>query len=373
MPTAHVEAELQQNPIRYKNLLQEAERLLGERDTEHDADAVLKTARAKLNDTEFWRHNTHGLAVFITPDETRFYRLPLDFEELCIVGHQFHLKPLFPLIASNNRFFVLALSQNQVQLFQGTHYSINEVDARELPKSLQEALFYDDPEQSVQWHTGNRAGNRQDAMFHGQGVQEEDKRHQPHDSLIRFFREVDEGVRDALQDETAPLILAGVQYYLPLYRKVNRYKHLVEDEMVTGNPDGRSAKQLHEKAWAIVEKRLQAAQDEALEAFRAADARGELASTDLKEIIPASVFGRVGTLFVPVYKHVWGSYDPDANAVAIHDERQPDDIDLLNLAAVHVYLNGGQVHALRPDNMPTTNHLAAQFRYPADVEAHEMA
>ena len=79
----------------------------------------------------------------------------------------------------------------------------------------------------------------------------------------------------------------------------------------------------------------------------------------------------VDTLFIEIGAHVWGVYDEVANRIEIHDERQPGDEDLLDLAAVHTFLQGGTVHALRPENMPGENGLAATFRYAADVAAEE--
>lgn len=370
MPTQRVEAERSQNRIRFKNLIRDARQRLEALDRRPgEVEALLRPAQQLLDRSDFWGRPSNGLAVFITPEDASFYRLPLDFEELVEIGTTMHLKPLFPLIASNNRFFLLALSQNQVRLYQGTHYGLSAVQAHEIPASITEALFTDDPERSVQWHTANRVGGRQDAAFHGQGVQDEDQRRRPHDALKRFFHQVNDGVLEALQDEEAPLVMAGVEYYLPLYRDINQYQHLIEDNLVAGNPDELPRHQLHERAWAIVEPRFLKTQEVALEQFGEQFHRDGLASDDLKEIVPAAVFGRIDTLFVPIEQHVWGRYDPENNTVELHDEQQADDVDLLNLAAVQAYLHGSDVHALRTENMPVEATMAATFRYPAEVSA----
>jgi hypothetical protein len=372
MPTMHVEAELSQNAIRYKNLVKKARQQVEEQaDSSQEAEAILEPLEALPDRTTFWQQLSDGLAAFATPTSFDVYRLPLQFDELVMTGSRFHLKPLFPVFASNNQFYLLALSQNQVKLYQGTHYGVSEIDAREIPKSLIEALFYDDPEKSLQHHAGNVVGGRHDSVFHGQGRQDEDQRSRPQDQLRRFFREVDEGVQQTLDDEEAPLILAGVDYYLPIYREINGYKHLIDDTIVAGNPDHLSPQQLHQKAWPIIESQLLEAQSSAIDAFNARNGRGGLASTDLKEVIPAAYFSRVDTLFVPIGEHEWGRYDATSNEVYLHDTYESGDDDLLDLAAVHTYLNGGTVHALRRENMPTEATLAATFRYPADVEAAE--
>ena len=377
MPAYRVEAEQAQNPIRFKNLLKEAkERLKDAGYREQEVEELLAPAQARLGEERFWHNQSDGLAVFLTPSSVRFYRLPVHFEEIVTVGERFHLKPLFPLIASNNLFYILALSQNQVRLFQGTHYSIGEIEAEEIPGSITEALFYDDPERQLQGHTGTLTQDgRHDQVFHGQGRgagDTDDAAARPNDALRRFFQKVDSGVQERLDGERAPLVLAGVEYYLPIYRDVNHYPHLVESEIAAGNPDHLSPKALHEKAWTIVEPMFLESQQVSMEQFEQLRGNGGgLASEDLKEIIPAAVFSRIDTLFVPVGEHRWGHYDANANAVELHDERQAGDDDLYDFAAVHAYLNGGTVHALRPQNMPSEGTLAATFRYPADVAATE--
>ena len=377
MPTYRVEAEQAQNPIRFKNLIKEAKEQLKEAGhREDEVEALLEPAQALLGRERFWHNQSDGLAAFFTPASSRIFRLPVHFDELVMVGERFHLKPLFPLIAANNLFYVLALAQNQVRLFQGTHYGVREIEASEIPESIVEALFYDDPERQLQAHTGASMNDgRQDQVFHGQGRgsgDTDDAAARPNDKLRRFFQKIDEGVREALEGERAPLVLAGVEYYLPLYRDVNGYGALVEDEIVAGNPENLSAKELHEKAWAVVEPMFMERQRQSMEQFQQFRGNGGgLASEDLKEIIPAAVFSRIDTVFVPIGEHRWGRYDADANAVELHDEREAGDDDLYDFAAVHAYLNGGTVHALRAQNMPSEGTLAATFRYPADVAATE--
>ena len=369
MPTVRFESEHEQNTIRYKNLLKKARQDLKEQGLREDRIVeLLAPAQARLDDTSFWRAPSDGLAAFLTPEGADFYRLPLDFEELVVVNDSFHLTPLFPLIASNNRYYVLALSQNQVKLYQGTHYAISEIKAADIPENITEALAFDDPERSIQEHTGTRAGKRRDAVFHGHGTDQDDSASRPHADLKRFFDQIDNGVRDTLAEEAAPLVLAGVEYYLPIYREANKYSNLIEDQIAAGNPEHMEPKELHGKTWEIVEPLFLEAQQKSKENFHQELGHGDgLASDDLNEIVPASVFSRVHDLFIPIGEHRWGNYDETSNTVEIHDDQEAGDLDLLNFACVQTYLNGGTVHALRPENMPEEGQLiAATFRYPAE-------
>lgn len=378
MPTIRYESDWSQNTTRFKNLITEARDQLRDQEVREDEiDSILSEARRILDDTSFWRSVSDGLAVFITPESTETFRLPLSFDEVAIVGKTFHLKPLFPIIATNNRFYLLSLSKNDVRLYQGTHQAISEVESADIPADIVEAIRqYEDPEKQLQLHTSNRAQGtetRSDAAFHGQGGgNSDDLSGEPQDELKRFFRSIDESVRTYLRDEQAPLVLAGVKEYLPLYVSVNEYPNLVETDIAAGNPEPLSMKDLHAKAWKIVEPVFMEAQTEAVEKFEQLYYQdGDLASDDFHEIVPACAYSRVDTLFVPVGQYRWGHFNASDNTVELHEEQHSGDEDLLNYAAVHAHLNGATVYALRPDNMPGGRMVAATFRYQADVSATE--
>jgi hypothetical protein len=141
MTTHRAGADVQQDPIRLKNLLREAEvtlNTMGLRSPE--AGELLEPAQDLLGDSEFWQHQSEGLALFLSSRSFNAYRLPFEFEELVVVTNRFHVKPLLPLLSGDGRFYVLALSQNEVRLLQGTRYSVDEIELEDVPKSLVEAL-----------------------------------------------------------------------------------------------------------------------------------------------------------------------------------------------------------------------------------------
>ena len=86
------------------------------------------------------------------------------------------------------------------------------------------------------------------AIFHGHGVGElPDKK----DRILRYFQKVDAGLNDILADQQAPLVLAGVDYLLPIYQQANSYPHLLTDG-ITGDPEDVSDEDLHRQALDIV-------------------------------------------------------------------------------------------------------------------------
>ncbi|NNL69107.1 MAG: hypothetical protein HKO70_04020, partial [Acidimicrobiia bacterium] len=106
MPTERAGREVQQNPIRLKNLLRQAEhrlKELGVRSTEN----ILKPGIDLVADGAFWRHQGDGLALFLAPNFAETYTLPTEFEGLTVVSDHFHLKPLLPMMSAGEQFYVL--------------------------------------------------------------------------------------------------------------------------------------------------------------------------------------------------------------------------------------------------------------------------
>jgi hypothetical protein len=310
----------------------------------------------------FWEHQSDGLAIFRSPEELIYYRLPLSFSELLITGERFHTKPLLSLIHDDQSFYLLAVSQKQIRLLQCTQYSADEIELGDLPTSLAEALQYDDPEKRPQFHTGSStpgAGGVRSALFHGHGAGVDDSK----SNILRYFQIVDKGIQRLLKGKNNPLVLAGVEYLLAIYRDANRYPHLIK-KGVEGNPDGISPEVLGKKAWRIVAPLFSEAQDIALKQFlQRSNADPSTTSEDLEEILIAAFNGRVDTLFVSIDDQVWGRYDPSSNIIWTIEETETIAEDLLDTASAQTFLTGGTVYALEAKDIPSDSPIAAIFRY----------
>jgi len=356
-PTHRAGGETQQDPIRFKNLLKGAEdRLAASGLRSPEVRALLEPARALLADALFWQHQREGLAVFLAPGWSCHYRLPLAVPELVVVAERFHVKPLLALYAGDGPFYVLALSQNQVRLLAGTRHSVEAVPLEGVPASLADALQREEAERGLQFHTRTPAGKgERAAIFHGHGDEE------AKDRLLRYFRQVDRGLGDLLRGEPAPLVLAAVEYLMPIYREANTFPHLLP-EGIPGNPEGLAADELHRRAWAIVEPRLRTAERAAAARYRQLRGTGRTAN-DVEGAVVAASQGRVDTLFVPIGRQVWGRVDPETATVHMREAPEPGDEDLLDLAAVHTLVHGGTVYPVEPGAGPDDAPLAAILRY----------
>jgi hypothetical protein len=359
MPTRQAGPEIQQDPIRCGNLLKAAEeRLVAQGLRSPEAAALLEPIQKLVKDSFFWRHQSDGLALFRSAELFRFFRLPIDFEELVVVTHRFHIKPLLPLFSGNGRFYILAISQNEVKLLQGTRYRVRVIDLRGVPHSLAEALKYDEFESQLQFHTQTPGGpGKRAAIFHGHGVGTDDTK----DNILRYCQQVDKGLHDILKDERAPLLFAGVDYLLPIYKAANTYPALM-DKGIEGNPERMSEEELHDRAWSLIHPQFERKQREAMAQYRQFAGTGK-ASDDPRKIIPATAYRQIEVLFFAVGIQQWGRFDPDTGSLELHDREEPGDEDLLDFAAVQTLIHGGTVYGLEPDTMPDETHLAAVFRY----------
>lgn len=357
MPTQRA-ANTQQNSIRFKTLIQKAENTLSDYQYK-DANKLLGEAKKLYNDIVFWNQRSDGLAMFISPEIFKIYLLPHIFDELLVITGRFHLKPLIPVISSDAHFYVLAVSQNNIRLLRCTHDSVEKLETEAMPTSIHEFLNYDTDKKQLQFHTRVKEGGfgNRPAMFHGQGAGVDETK----DNLFRFFKDIDKGIQNELKDETAPLVFAGVDHLFAIFKSKNSYHHLL-DEAITGNPDEIKSDELKNRAWKIVAPLFQQEEQEAAKSYINLRHTNST-SCELNEIISAAHFGRVDFLFVAKGVQAWGRFDPESNKVIVHNEKEPEDEDLLDLAAVHTIANSGRVFAVKPSEVPDKGLAAAVFRY----------
>jgi hypothetical protein len=352
MPTHRSGPETQQDPIRLKNLIRQAEeRLSAAGIRQPDASEVLRPARELIEEEAFWRHQSEGLALFLRVGWSRRYRLPHSFDEMVVVSDRFHVSPLLPLLTGDGRFFVLALSENEARLLAGTRSAVHVVNVPGLPAGVRDALRYDDPQREVGSHAAERGGPGARVVVHGQGIGAEVQK----ERLGRYLHAVDDAVRRSLREQQAPLVLAGVGYVRAMYRDINTYPRLLEAG-ITGSPDRTSGEELHARAWALVEPLFARDRDAAAAAFRGALGTGR-ASASLEDVLTAAEAGRIDVLFV--------STGPHASA-GVSDADEGQELgggDPIEQAVVGTILNAGTVYAVPDHEMPDRAKVAALFRY----------
>ncbi len=356
IPTHEAGSEIQQDPIRLKNQLAEAEKQLNELGFASERDALLQPAVDLLENQSFWQNQKSGLAIFITKDFFQHYSASFEVDSFVQVGNRFYTSPLLPLITDDGLFYVLAASQNQVTLYQATRNHVQPVDLGETPNSLEVALRYDDPEESLQGHSSNRGSSTE--IFHGQGSGKDSE----NTDILRFFHLVSDGVEKVLAGQTVPLVFMGVEFLFPIYQQANKYSHLVETP-IDFQPDQLSAKEVRDKALAVVEPSFIANRTAESDRYGSL-ANQNQATQELAQIVDAAYNGQIDTLFVAKSNQIWGEFDEKSRTVTTHSERTAQSEDLLEIAVAQAIATNAKVHIVEADDMPVEATAAATLRYP---------
>ncbi len=360
LPMYRAGREVQQNETRFKNAIATARNQLQDADCDDAAVAqILRPAENLLNDANYWQHQSDGLAVFAGPDEFKTFRLPCDFEEAVVTGDQYHVKPLTRLLMDDQHWHILAASPNRVRLLRATLHSVEELHPDNFPQNLRDALNIDEYVSALQFHSSSGQG-REAAIHHGQGGSDPDVKKQ--DEILQYFQRLDAALTSHFQDESQPLIFAGVEYLFPIFKEASDYSNILPDA-ITGNPDDLSAAELHEKSLAIMKPRIRGRHTQLLTDYHDRAAT-DWASDDLGELLEVAAIGQIETLCVdPSREH------RDAGDYAPSDDRATSGRDLFNDVIVQTLVNGGNVIGIDPSDEVSSelpdSGICAVFRSPA--------
>jgi hypothetical protein len=359
MPTFRIGGEALQNTIRLKNLLVESEdRLLAYLRHTSAVHEFVRPIGELLNDGRMWADVSDGMALFRSTKTWQFWRLPSAFESVAYLGEHFYIKPLLPLAAHDGRYYLLAVSQNGVRLFEGTPQGLVEIHLAKLPKNLVETLHLHPPEGSLQARTASTAYHgKEGAVFHGQGAATA----HPKDDILAYFRTIDGALHNFLRDKRVPLLFAGVGYLFPIYNQANSYPHLLK-EAINGNPDYTNPADLHHRAAEVLTPHWH--HEETTDRNRFQQASGtDRVSSDLKEILPAASQGRVEALFIASDVEPWGRFDQISGRIELTARQEPGSEELLDLAAQATIRAAGRVYVVKSGELPAGQLASALFRY----------
>lgn len=325
-------------------------------------DHIGKPLETLLDDGNFWRHQSDGLAIFLADGFMEKFTVPVNFESFTYISDHFYLKPLIPMFSGDTRFYLLELQQDKVKLYEANMYSIGEVDIHDLtPERLEDRVGYDYEEKHRKHKTQrNNIGANPGGVStqHGYDAANRDEKNE----ILRFFRAIDKGLHEVLREEKVPLVVACQDYLFPIYEEANTYKHLY-NKPVPGNPqDYENMFALHAAALNVLEPHFNKEKEQKMTQFR--EMNPSRTATSVSEIIPAIYEGKVDTLFLQNREDIWGNYNENMASVDVHDEQSSANMSLMNLAAVKVMEQGGKVYLIENEFMPEkSSKMNAVYRY----------
>lgn len=355
-PTHRSHPENQQDPIRYRNLLQEMEASLRKKYPTKKFDVLLARFEALARDEDFWRHRTDALAILASADKFEVFELQRPVAELMVVADSFHLKPLLRIVQSADRYQILCLNREEARLYEGNRDALDPVDLGAMTSTMGAALGEElTPSHQTVSSPGGGVGTL--AMRHGQGSRKDDV----DGDRDRFFRAID---RDVLEQHSRPsglplMLVALAEHHAP-FRAVSHNPYLMA-EGLTIHPDALSPEQLRVQAWAQVEPRYLERLAKLVDAYQVAKSR-QLGSEDIKEVAAAAVAGRIAVLLVEAGRQEPGRIQPDGS-VRPGDLADPGTDDLLDDLAELTLRGKGDVVVVPAGRMPGSTGVAASYRF----------
>lgn len=361
LPTHKAGPDLRQGPIRLKTMLREAAGALEQRGlTARDIDALFADVRSHTeSETDpFWQHQDYGLAIYISPEQTRYVQALLHFEPQVHVGRRFLVKPLLPILMRDGTFYVLAVSQDGAALYAASRFGMSAMTDQRLTISSAEFIERTQFTRAIGWHSASRGGGN--VQYHGLGESPQDEMQ---DQVERYAVAVAKAADDILGGVDAPLVIAADERMLGMLRKSLRYRGVVEESIST-HPAALSQDELHLRSYEIVRGLLEEERRTAMERFEARkkDA-GTGATTRIEDVVPAAVQGRVDSLIVAVDTSAEGLFDHEQNRAVVSQAKGERTIDLIDFAILQTLAHGGAVYsrpAHRSEDFPP---VGAIYRY----------
>lgn len=340
---------------RFEGLVTQAEKLITQENRASRVVHFLEPLRA-ISTADFWRHAPHGLAFFLSPTRSVYYRLPIEVEDRVIVADNFHLRPLMEYVQDNQRFYLLVLSEQHVSFFKGSMSGLAPVPVPGMHSTLVDALGTEEHERQTASHQSSRGGRY--VVFGGAGHSDKSR----DEDMARFYRSVDAALWRILREDNAPMVLVGSERDVHTYERISRYPHLCH-EHVHGNHQKAMATELHKLAMPVIGSEQRSNEQRIVELWNQ-EVSPNRALDEIRAIAQYAVQGRIRHLLIERGTLVFGQMDPGTGALRLHKEQSDaHDDDVLDGIAEAVLLRGGEVYSLEKGRMPTRSPIAATLRW----------
>ena len=335
--------------------VQEAARQLAERGSSKSANSnLLQPLEELAQEAAFAAGSGWSQVIFRSPETLEHFYLAQPVPASLTISGCFTIRRVSAEFVSPRLFYILALAKSGVALVRCAGLHAEPVKLPHgVPETLEEALELEPPDHDLQNRSvirGESTGAMHGVRF-GTGSGRE--RQQAH--LADYYKLVDRGIQEFLQEPEIPLVLAGVKEDVALFRSVSHNPRLIKGEIAGSLAVSADLTPVLQLAYALLREAAVERQAAALK-----DAHERVAPTRFSihpdEIVHAAFAGRVAHLFL----------NQEAKRVDVFERgnyRSWGQEELLNLAAVQTVIHHGKYCELPPDAMPGGAAAAALMRY----------
>jgi hypothetical protein len=332
-------------------------KLLARGFAETESEKFITPVKELTEDTEFWRLQSGGLAIFLSGKVFKKYKLPVQDKPFHYVSTEFYVLPLFSDMSSGRDFFLLSLELDQVRLYRASRGTMEKINIAEtVPAGLEQVVGSDYEQKSLQFRSQQAAHGHSIIYGHGEG--KDDNKIE----INKFLKEVDGGLTEILKDETAPLLVASVDYLFYNFKDLCSYKHLY-DRHIAGNPRHTGLQTLLREGEDLLQPFFNKTKKDKTESFRQLQGTGST-SNRIEEILPAAIHGRIDSMFILKNRDVFGLYDDKTRLVNVGKKEDLAAVSLFNFVVKEAFLNGANIYLVDQEEMPDGfSTINALFRY----------
>lgn len=211
LPTHRNAPENKQDRIRFKNLINQAEKELSEKLAVRNPSQFLEEAERLYQDLMFWTHASDGLALLIDEVETRILNLEGKIPERLVVGDRFHLLPLLNYYEFLNESYILDIAKDRFRLYYGSREGIEAIETPEVVQNFSD--LYDDRDLQSDHHHSGRVANFQGHQSKSEINEKETE---------KYLRYVAKGLGGVFKDSQLPLLVFGTTEVLSLFKDFSK-------------------------------------------------------------------------------------------------------------------------------------------------------
>ncbi|MBO3098972.1 baeRF7 domain-containing protein [Gelidibacter pelagius] len=349
----------EEDPLSLKNQLKDAKDKLSQKGLNADGiNKLTQPIQELIDNSSFWREQSDGLAIFSADGFFKSYTLPVHFKAYSHISNTFYLKPLMPMFVGDGSFYLLSLDRDNVKLYECRRHSFTEIDIEDLiPETKQDRVGFDFVEKNLQFRSGATGSGQ--AMYHGQEAATGQRKNE----IKKYFRAINDGLATIFREETMPLLIAAQSPLFDIYKEVNTYANLMEENLTTDFSDT-DIFEIHELAWERMAPVFDQERKDDIAQFLNEQGKGKT-SIGIGKILPAAINGQIEALFCENKEDIFGTYKEENDVITVTEgEDKDNNISLMNMAAIKTFLKGGNVYLLEKDEMPNPNsRVNALYRY----------
>lgn len=348
IPVGREIADVPSNILQLKNLIKQ---IRSSSSIDPEINKLLGFVEKTTEDSEAFKGHEGCIGFFVSSSGLfEIIYLPACSDAFYQLDAVFYIVPLIDLIPKLASYHLLALGKNEVRMYQGNYYDIEElVLSPEIPRTMQEALGHDLTDNHLHAAAGGSA------TLHGYMEITEEKEIDNE----RFFRIVDSAVYEYYSKPyDLPLYLATISENLHLFKKISKNpkleQHPIELSATTASNAG-----LLQAVRRNIEDQQSLVSADIIQLFKKAKAEN-LATDQLRQVANQVMDARVAHLLLGKNRKIYGNVYLEERAVKTNPQ---SNIDILNRLAILAHKTGAKTHIIHPTEFLLTEGAASVARY----------